>query len=233
MSSKRIYWLTQNISNLPKNDVWLTPAEFGQLSKFKILRRKFDWKLGRWTAKTGIIEYLKKTSHTRRYPEIEIRPAADGAPEAYIGNRIASFTISLSHRSGTALCTIDPDGLCIGCDIEKVERRSAAFIEDYFTINEKDWTLGGSDKDRIIFSNVIWSAKESALKMLREGLRLDTRLVEIQIKNHEAGGDWETFRVNYKKGNRTFYGCWKMIADLVITIVSPVDSFDLINLREI
>jgi 4'-phosphopantetheinyl transferase len=233
MSAKKIYWLSQKISNLPENDEWLTTAELDQLSNFKIQKRRTDWKLGRWAAKTAVLEYLKNTSHTKHYHEIELRSAADGAPETYIKNRIASFTISLSHSSGIALCAIDTDGLSIGCDIEKVEQRSGAFIQDYFTKKEKDWILSGSGGEKIIFSNLIWSAKESTLKALREGLRLDTRLVEMQLEDRELENDWKPFLAKYFRENLTFYGRWKLTGEFVMTIVSEADLFDLVNLRDI
>ena len=46
-------------------------------------------------------------------------------------------TISLSHRSGAAICAVAPAGVDLGCDLEVIEPRSEAFVADYFTVDEQ------------------------------------------------------------------------------------------------
>jgi hypothetical protein len=66
---------------------------------------------------------------------------------------------------------------------------------------------------------VLWSAKESALKALGEGLRLDTRSVSVRLGEYRRGDGWRPLQVD-GDGGGTFHGWWSMAGDLVRTIVS-------------
>jgi 4'-phosphopantetheinyl transferase len=70
----------------------------------------------------------------------------------------------------------------LGCDLELIEPRELNFVHDFFTPGELAAVQAlppGPDRDTLI--TVIWSAKEAALKALREGLRLDTRQIDCAI----------------------------------------------------
>ena len=70
--------------------------------------------------------------------------------------------------------------MALGCDLELVEPRSDRFVADYLTAAEQQLVLGAGP-ERDLVANLIWSAKESALKVLRVGLRRDTRSVEVTL----------------------------------------------------
>jgi len=89
--------------------------------------------------------------------------------------------ISMTDRAGWAVCAIAPPGIEVGVDLELVESRSTLFVQDYFTDAERRVALTGESADPLL-TNLIWSAKESALKVLRTGLRRDTRSVEITLE---------------------------------------------------
>ena len=74
----------------------------------------------------------------------------------------------------------------LGCDLEIVEPRSAGFVADFLTSSERDWVPAQPATETDAAANLIWSAKESALKVLQTGLRRDTRSVEVAIGAAEA-----------------------------------------------
>jgi phosphopantetheinyl transferase len=76
------------------------------------------------------------------------------------------------------LCAVAPPSAEVGCDLETVEPRSPAFLADYFTDAEPNLVARtpAAMRDRVL--TLLWSAKESALKALGSGLRLDTRSVD-------------------------------------------------------
>jgi len=77
---------------------------------------------------------------------------------------------------------VGPPGRAIGCDLEIVEPRSDAFVEDFLTAAERSLVAGAPDEDaRHLLANLVWCGKESALKVLRTGLRRDTRSVEVSL----------------------------------------------------
>ena len=69
----------------------------------------------------------------------------------------------------------------LGCDLEIVEPRSDAFVADYFTAEEQEVVRQACPADRFALIALIWSAKESALKALQSGLRIDTRSLSVAL----------------------------------------------------
>jgi 4'-phosphopantetheinyl transferase len=97
--------------------------------------------------------------------------------------------VSLTDRAGWAVCLVGSDLGAVGCDLEIVEPRSAGFVADFLTAPEQALVragaaLGGDGAHAA--ANLVWSAKESALKVLRTGLRADTRTVEVHLSDVTA-----------------------------------------------
>ena len=144
-------------------------------------KRRADWRLGRWTAKLAVSAYYNAPCRPDCLRRFEIRPEMSGAPNVWIGTRPAPLTISLSHRAGSAVCAVAPAGVELGCDLETVEPRSPEFLADYFTAREQSLVKQAATSDRPRLVALFWSAKESALKALRLGLRVDTRRLEVRM----------------------------------------------------
>ncbi len=71
-------------------------------------------------------------------------------------------------------------------------------------------------------SNLIWSAKEAALKVFHTGLRADTRSVEVSLgTGHEVGG-WEPLVVEDRTGatEGSLTGWWRRDHNYVVTVVT-------------
>ena len=178
-SFMNVYWLEQTEADLPAENGWLSASEVARLNSFCFAKRRADWRLGRWTAKRAVAAYLNAPNRPPALASIEIRPAPSGAPEVFVADQPADFTISLSHRGGVAACAVSRFGVLLGCDLELVEPRSEAFIADYFTPEEQALVAQADTADRFPLCALLWSAKESALKALRTGLRVDTRSVIV------------------------------------------------------
>ena len=174
-----VYWLEQTEGDVPAENDWLSASEAVVLNGMRFAKRRADWRLGRWTAKRAVAVYLNLPGHPRALTGTEIRPAPSGAPEVFVTNKPAPVTISLSHRAGRAVCAIGLSGGALGCDLETIEPRSDAFVADYFTTSEQALVERAPGADRSWLLALLWSGKESALKALRTGLRLDTRCVIV------------------------------------------------------
>jgi 4'-phosphopantetheinyl transferase len=231
-----VYWLEQTEGDIPSEDDWLSTAEALRQSTLRFAKRRADWRLGRWTAKCAVAAYLNLPDHVAALADIEIRPTPSGAPEVFLANQPAAVTISLSHRAGTAICAVGPSGVELGCDLEMIEPRIDAFVADYFTNDEQTLVAQASAADRSRLVALLWSGKESALKALRAGLRLDTRSVMVcpeVTQREEAGwtedptlgspppspGRWSPLHVRYA-GSRVFHGWWQCSGNLLRTVVS-------------
>jgi 4'-phosphopantetheinyl transferase len=161
-----ITWTTARQAELPPTDAWLGPRERALLSRLRAGPRRDSFRLGRYAAK-------------RLLGELEVLPDSDGAPCAYRGASALPVTLSLSHRDGVAVCAAVTGAAALGCDIERVEPRSPAFVRDFLTPRERAAVAAASDGAAC--ANLIWSAKESALKALHVGLTRDTWELEVSL----------------------------------------------------
>ena len=151
-----VYWLEQVDGDVPPNDDWLSASEAAFLARLRFAKRRADWRLGRWTAKRAVSEYL---SLQRPPVTVEIRAAPSGAPEVYLDSQAAKVTISLSHRAGRAVCAVAHCGAALGCDLELVEPRSSAFAADYFTAGEQSLVARAAPVCRAALLALLWSGK--------------------------------------------------------------------------
>ena len=220
-----VYWLEQSEADVPAENNWLSENEAVRLNGMRFAKRRADWRLGRWTAKQALSVCLNVAAHPQIFRKMDIRPAPSGAPEAFFADQPAAVSISLSHRDGIAACAVTRSGVQIGCDLEMVEPRSDAFVADYFTVEEQALVARASAHDRPRVLALLWSAKESALKALHEGLRLDTRSVTASpfVSSFDLHG-WSALQVRYT-GGQLFHGWWQSTDRIVRTVVAaqPLD----------
>lgn len=210
-----IRWLVAELSALPEGDDWLGPEERAVQANLKLPKRRTEWRLGRFVAKRS----LGPAVGIERLDRIQIIAAADGAPEAFVDGSRLPGSVSISHRSGVAACVASRSAR-VGCDLEAVEPRSQRFVDDFFTERERRAIRGPESPVRDRHVALTWSAKESALKVLRVGLRRDTRSVEVRIEDPAArGADWHPFTATVSPENRRFVGRWRLEGDLVLTVI--------------
>jgi 4'-phosphopantetheinyl transferase len=109
----------------------------------------------------------------------------------------------------------------VGCDLEKIEPRSPEFLADYFTDDERNLVARTPANMRDQLLTLLWSIKESALKALCCGLRMDTRSVNaVPVDAPQApGGEWHRLSAAHIDG-RTFHGWWRESHDLIYTLVA-------------
>ena len=236
-----VYWLEQAEADVPSNTDWLGANESVNLNGLRFAKRRADWLLGRWTAKRAVVAFLNVPAHAAALASIEIRTTPCGAPKVFLANQPAAVTISLSHRAGSASCAIAMPGVTLGCDLEIIEPHSDAFVADYFTTEEQLLVAQASGEERWPILALLWSAKESALKALRTGLRLDTRSVIVTPANAPGRrgenankciqgstlDDWRSYRSNswswlqvHHIGGQVFQGWWQQTGHFVRTVVA-------------
>jgi 4'-phosphopantetheinyl transferase len=134
----------------------------------------------------------------------------------------------LTDRAGWAICLVGApgDGERLGIDLELVEPRTERFVDDYLTPAEQKWVRSRSrNDDRDAAANLVWSAKEAALKVLQVGLRADTRTIEVTVHDGDATdtAGWAPLTM-VGRGER-FHGWWRRDGAFVLTIASrsPVE----------
>jgi 4'-phosphopantetheinyl transferase len=239
MAEMDVYWLEQSEADVPRENQWLSARELLVLDGMRFAKRRNDWRLGRWTAKRTLAACLNLSRDLPALAHTEILAAPSGAPEVFLLNQPAPVTISLSHRAGIAICAVAHFETCIGCDLEMIEGRGDAFTADYFTVNERAKVERTHVEARPLLVTLLWSAKESVLKALHVGLRLDTTCLDVSFVDdlppcpehsqyvpivHWPAVDpdaWHPLHVRYSSG-QIFTGWWQNSGQMVRTVVSAL-----------
>ena len=220
------WWHSLGEADLPVEKGWLSAAEVERMRSMRFTKRRTEWLLARWTGKNALAAVLGFAADPASLARIEIRSivggAAQGAPEVFVDGDRVRCSVSLTDRAGWAVCAID-EAATIGCDLELVEPRSDNFVQDFFTSSERtvvaDPPFGASPD---LLANLIWSAKESALKVLRTGLRRDTRSVEVVLSPDVQVDGWRAFVTRAEEGT-SFSGWWRQYGAFLLTVVASVE----------
>lgn len=214
-----ILWWSAGIDHVPDVDHWMDEAESQRLAGMRYTKRRTEAKLSRYCAKATVAKAIGRATDPSALRAITIRNAPDGAPETHIAGHHDELVIAMTDRADWAVAAVMSGPHRIGCDLELVEPRSEAFISDYFNPPERARVLDSMEPS--LAANLVWSAKESALKVLRTGLRRDTRTVEVAYEDEHAFGDWSALEVRSVEG-QTMPGWWIRYGEFVLTVVAAV-----------
>lgn len=222
-----IGYLLRRQSDVADGDGWLTPAERRWYGGRRSAKRIADWRLGRWTAKAAITAWLERFGQPVP-ADLEVLAATNGAPNAFDAGKPLALALSLSHSHGRAVAAVAGAEVALGCDLELLELRSRAFVSSYFTAAERA-AVAAADVDRDLVANLIWSGKESALKAVRRGLRVDARSLEVTVTEPNAAG-WGGLQVTPANGNDTLTGSWRHLGGFVLTLVARPPAAQIVEL---
>ncbi len=183
-----IYWLVQSWDACPDLKQGTAPVGFlstgeqAKLNTLKILKRRREWLLGRWTAKILVRTILyHRGGAPLPLDAWSVLNDQDGVP-VVSGNIDPMFSLSISHSCDYALCAlVERNPWPIGCDIERIEPRSDTFVRDYLTPDEIARVNCAAPCLRDSLITAVWSAKESVLKALHLGLSVDPYAVACLI----------------------------------------------------
>ncbi len=219
-----IYWLTQTLSAHPDLARAVMPpgllsvSEQRRCETFTVEKRRRDWLLGRWTAK-HLAQAVLGSCAESDLNEIEIATNPNGAP--YLAD-YRDWSLSISHSADRAFCALSDIG-SIGVDIERIEARQVAFVEDFFTPAEQIRLTDLPERQRHVAITVIWSAKESGLKTLQCGLTVDSRTMDCRFTWTED--QWKPLEITVDtqriaEAPNRLYGWWKADATFVYTLAA-------------
>ncbi len=216
-----MWWLAHGEHEVPPSLEWLSPHEREHLSSIRFTKRRNEYLTRRWTAKQAIATVLEIDRTPAALTRIEVRHRPSGAPYVHLDGEAAEVDVSLSDRAGWAVCVVGAPGSArsgtLGIDLEVVEPRSDGFVADFFTPAELDHVRRLPDPDeRHEAANLIWSAKEAALKVQQVGLRADTRTVEVQLGGERRTDGWAPMRVAGVAGPMP--GWWRRDGVFLLTI---------------
>lgn len=212
-------WLARGEHALPADLAWLTTLEAERAAGLRFTKRRTEYLLRRFAAKHAVAAVAGVAPHD--LGRVEVRNAPTGAPYVLLDGAPAGIEVSITDRAGWAVCLVAADLGELGCDLELVEPRTPGFVSDFLTAAEREYVDSRPDADaRYLAANLLWSAKESALKVLRTGLRRDTRTVEVSVPEVAPRPEgWAPLSVRGGPGER-FAGWWRLDGEFVFTVAT-------------
>lgn len=199
---------------MPSGSDWLSPQERAREAHLHVPKRLLDWRLGRWTAKHALALRLGGAPEA-----FEVRVSPGGAPEAWHADTPLDCGLSISHSGGRAVAAL-AERAAVGCDLEMIEPRSAAFLEDYLTAGEHAFLAEAAPERAVVLATLFWSAKESVMKAVGEGLRIAPAAIVVSADPERAGGGegWHPFLARW--AGASFHGFSRQDGARVLTLVT-------------
>ncbi len=193
----------------------------------RFTKRRNEYLLRRWVGKRTVAARVGLGTDPAVLARIEVLNRMTGAPYIVIEGATAPWDISLSDRAGCAVAVIGDatagEASALGIDLEVVEPRTDGFVTDFLTPAEQHWVRGPAAEDPRLghdaAANLVWSAKEAALKVLRVGLRADTRSVEITVDSEPRSDGWARFAAAQQIGP-VMPGWWRRDGVYLLTVAA-------------
>ena len=213
---------------VPESGAWLTPDESTVAAGMRFSKRRSEYLLRRWVCKQAVAAAIGLPTDAASLGGIQVLNHPTGAPYVIAEGAPPGLEVALTDRAGWAVCLVGTAMGRLGCDLELVEPRSAGFVADFLTAFERDWVHARPATGRDAAANLVWSAKESALKVLQVGLRRDTRSVEVAIgsagavstdEDGELQGGWSPLDVRLEEGG-VLPGWWRRGGRFLLTVVT-------------
>lgn len=165
---------------------------------------------------------------------LEIAADLGGAPRARVAAEAPAaiagcppgtalpVALSIAHSGGQAFCVAEPGFGPLGVDLERVEPRDPAFVETFFTAAEQARVAAAAGARRDLLVTLTWCAKEAALKVLQEGLRLDTRTVECGGPDGADPATWAPLPVRVDLPEAPDLAAWwRAVGGFVLVVAAP------------
>lgn len=209
-------WLARGEPDLPAALDWLSTREQQALAGIRFTKRRVEFLTRRWTVKQALAAFTGGAVDPAALATIEVGNHPSGAPYALVDGRPTDVGISMTDRAGWAVCLVGGDEP-VGVDLELVEPRSDGFVRDFLTAAEQRLVAAADERD--VVANLMWSAKEAALKVLQTGLRADTRSVVVDplLDTPADAAGWRPITITNDDGRR-FAGWWRRDGVFVLTV---------------
>jgi len=219
-----MHWLATGEASVPGGTAWMSPTELARLDRLRFTKPRTEYLLRRWSAKRAVAIALGLALDGQQAARIELLNHPSGAPYVLVDGHPAGVDVSLTDRAGWAVVLVGAPGSAaggtLGVDLELVEPRSAGFVSDFLTVAEQRYVASrgrSGEPGWDVAANLLWSAKEAALKVQRVGLRVDTRTVEVSVDHDQDLAGWAALVVTGADGT-AYPGWWRRDGRFLLTI---------------
>ena len=193
----------QQLPELNNHLHWLHPEELSYYQTLKFDRRKTSYLLGRIAAKQAVATYENKPVPLQT---IGILPGVFQFPVVkYPEGENIQVTLSHSDQAGVALAF--PEEHPLGVDIEQLDESKVDTLRNITEPDEYQLTLNCGLTDAVGYM-MLWTVKESLSKILKTGLTVDFKALEVEKMQKEGHTFVSTFKLfsQYKAVSRQVGG---------------------------
>jgi len=203
----KVRWLLcRGTPDLEKEE-FLLPQELQDGRRYRHAGRYRQWLLGRAAAKWLLLEQAGLNWSSENARRFYLLRHPEGWPQVfYAGGKELALPLTISHSADYVLCALGEKGTgALGADLEVIEKRSEALIEDFFTEREKVLLQAVSSTERDRAVNAVWCLKEAFLKAEKSGLRRRATDVEVLSLGNLTEDGWHQATVGFSTAWRGFW----------------------------
>lgn len=182
--------VNKSISNL-QNDIqhYLHADELMLFNTMKYEKRQHSYLLGRMASKLAVSKLLSGSAELRSFA---IGQGVFGYP---VVNHLtkSNIQVTLTHCDSTGVAMAFPEEHPLGIDLEKIKENIISTMEDSLTDNEKTLLATYTMPQNRAYT-LFWTLKESLSKILKTGLMLDFKIMEVEQMIEKQGFYLTTFK---------------------------------------
>jgi phosphopantetheinyl transferase len=170
---------------------FLSTHEQEQYEELQFQRRKNSFLQGRISAKVAIDELIG-TSNSKN---ITIEKGVFGFP--VVKGVVDNIQLSISHTAGFGVCIANFEEHPMGIDVEKIDVSRSELLQTY--INSEESLLLIASKINVDTGFFLWTIKEALSKILKTGLTLDFKILQIKSTRQIQENIWESTFTNFSQ----------------------------------
>lgn len=196
------------LSALENRLQFLHPTEITISKNHRFDARKKTYLLGRFASRAA----LSLLMPTEKLSSVSIGSGVFTFP--IIEGASGGLAVSITHCEDIGMAVVHPQGHPLAIDLEKVDPKQVEVVEPYFTTKEQNLILQTGLSKEVGYL-LAWTIKESLSKVLRTGLTLDLKLLELQ-SIHRKGNHYESLFTNFGQYKTISYQIGTYVCSLVL-----------------
>lgn len=203
-------FLAESSPKLPGYLYSLHPREKDYYDRLRFARRKNSFLLGRAAAKLAVAELINVFD----LKSILIDAGVFQFPVVrHVGTN--NIQVSISHCDGWAVAVAFPEEHPLGVDLETVQRKNLEALAGHMTERERE-LLRPLALSAATGLTMLWTMKEGLSKVLRTGLTMDFKILELHALEAGESVIEGTYRNSIQYKALSFPSC-----EYVISLVLP------------
>lgn len=192
---------------------WLGPEEARSVATLKFAKRRNEFLLGRFAAKSAILDWI---GHGALH-EIDVAAGAFQQPVVH-GPGNTPLGVTLAHSGDVAIALAHEQGHPLGIDLERHDPMRIEVVRTQVAPSELPADRGAVTESATYF--LLWSAKEALSKALRCGLTCPFELLATRGARVDGSGVCQGTFANF--GQYQFVA-W-MLGDYAFAVVGSRDA---------